>query len=73
MLLVLMAFWAIFYLSYYISLKLKHITIIQYNNSLILISIYRIIQELPLSSLRILYFRENVDEFPLILILLLYL
>jgi len=73
MLLVSMAFWAIFYLSYYISLKLKHITIIQYNNSLILFSIYRIIQELPLSSLRILYFRENVDEFPLILILLLYL
>jgi len=73
MLLVSMAFWAIFYLSYYISLKLKHITIIQYNNSLILFSIYRIIQELPLSFLRILYFRENVDEFPLILILLLYL
>lgn len=73
MLLVSMAFWAIFYLSYYIFLKLKHIPIIQYNNSLILFSIYRIIQELPLSSLRILYFRENVDEFPLILILLLYL
>jgi hypothetical protein len=72
MLLVWMAFWVISYPSYYISLKLMHIAVIQYNNSLYLFLVYHIIQEPPLSSLRILYFQGNVSELLLILVLLLY-